>query len=108
MVISIMISFPCWKKLETNCALSFNFAKIIPTIKAKTIICSISPFAKEAIGLVGIIFKIVSTKDKSVFVAELSMVVFTFSTALISKPKPGLIKEATLKATATASIVVQI
>ncbi len=106
MVISIMMSLHCVQKFMTSCAFSFNLAKMTPTNKANTIICSISPLAKAATGLVGMIFKIVSTIDISVLVDELDTVVDTFSTALISKPIPGLIKRAIHKAIATATMVV--
>ena len=36
MVISIMMSLPCWKKFVTSWVLSWSFARIMPTMSANT------------------------------------------------------------------------
>ena len=62
MVISIIISLPCWKKFVTSWVLSCSLARITPTISANTITCSISPLASAPIGFFGMMFSRVSAK----------------------------------------------
>ena len=101
MVISIMMSLPCWKKFVTSCTLSCSLARMIPMISANTMICSMFPAASASIGFLGMMSSSVSAKP-----ALSVTVVSTACTWDISSPKPGLSSEATPSETATASMVV--
>ena len=59
--------------------------KATPVNSAKNITCNISPFAKDCIGLVGIIFNIISTNDFDYPIVTSPDIIL-----LISKPTPGL------------------
>ena len=102
-VISIMISLNWLKKFATVSARSPNFARITPMINANTMICSISPLARELIGLSGIIFNNVSVNEVAFIVSTDAALVLI---VLMSSPTPGLIRFPTDNATVTASAVV--
>ena len=100
-VISIIMSLNCEKKLETVETFVPSFASITPTNSANTMIGSISPLAMEPIGFLGIMLSRVST------IAVGSAAVTSFcSTALRLTPMPGLISCATVSARVTAIMVV--
>ena len=105
MVISIMMSLPCWKKFVTSWVLSCSFARMMPMISAKTMTWSISPFASAPIGFFGIILRMVSAKLTD---WPPSMPVSTCCTCDISRPMPGLMSRPMPRATATAIMVVRI
>ena len=102
-VISIMISLNWLKKFATVSARSPNFARITPMINANTMICSISPLARELIGLSGIIFNSVSVNEVAFIVSTDAALVLI---VLMSSPTPGLIRLPTVRATETARAVV--
>ena len=91
------------KKFATVSARSPNFARITPMINANTMICSISPLARELIGLSGIIFNSVSVNEVAFIVSTDAALVLI---VLMSSPTPGLIRFPTDNATVTASAVV--
>ena len=102
-VISIIMSLNWLKKFATVSARSPNFARITPMINANTMICSISPLARELIGLSGIIFNNVSVNEVAFMDSTDAALVLI---VLMSSPTPGLIRFPTDNATVTASAVV--
>ena len=99
-VISIMIVFPSTKNLLTVCVSSFNLANIKPTSTPKIITGSISPEARELIGLSGMMFITVSAMDCAV-------VRFACARPAIFKPSPGLMIPAIRSAIVIANAVVK-
>ena len=79
-----------------------SLASIIPTKSAKRIIGSISPFAIAPIGFLGMMLSKVST----ISVSSAVVVISAFSTESISRPMPGSIILATVRAITTARAVV--
>ncbi len=75
--------------------------KAIPVNSAKNITCNISPLANDCIGLLGIIFNIISTND-----FDSPIVTSPDTILLISKPAPGLSILPKNKAVITAIAVV--
>ena len=100
-VISIIKSLNCAKKLDNVLALLPILASSTPINSANTMIGSISPFAIAPIGFFGMIFSSVSAIETCSVLPISALLTFSMAT-----PVPGSIISAIPKATIMASAVV--